>query len=448
MKPVLRDWLAEQDQKGLLKHIKREVNPLNELAAVGKKLEPQYGAVFERVKGSTMPVITGIVTSRESIARSLGLSYPELMDRYKEALASPMPCVLSSDRNLAIKDHILIGEQVDLGLLPACLHHEKDSGRYLTAALCITKDPETGIRNVAIHRHEIKNRNHLGALLLPRHTHQIFSKAEAEGKPLDIALVIGVHPALLLASQATTQLGVDELEIGSALLAEPIELVRCETVDIEVPVESEIVLEGKLLPHVREDEGPFGEYPRTYGPKAPRHVIELTAMTFRENPIYHTIIPATMEHFLLGAISREATMLELVRQATSNVLGVHITPASGCRYHAVIQLDKKHEGEAKNAMFAAFASSAEIKHVVVVDQDVDIYDLQDVEWAIANRVQAARDVFIVSDGMGNKLDPSSRCGVSDKMGIDATIPLGSDPDRFSKIKIKDFDKIDLKDYVD
>jgi len=314
--------------------------------------------------------------------------------------------------------------------------------------MLITKDPETGVRNVAIHRHEIHDRNHLGALLLPRHTNQLYAKAEALGKPLEIALVIGTHPALLLASQATTQLGVDEFEIGGTLLGEPIEMTRCETVDVEVPVECEIVLEGRLLPAVRENEGPFGEYPRTYGPKAPRHVIEITAMTFRDKPIYHTIIPATMEHFLLGAISREATMLQVIRQATPNVCGVHITPASGCRYHAVIQLDQKHEGEAKNAMFAAFASSTEIKHVVVVDTDVDIYDMQDVEWAIANRVQAARDVMIISDAMGNKLDPSSRGGTSDKMGIDATIPMSGNREAFRKIHIKDFEKICLTDYLE
>ena len=301
---------------------------------------------------------------------------------------------------------------------------------------------------MAIHRHEVRDRNHLGALLLPRHTNQLFSKAEAAGRPLEIALAIGVHPSLLLASQATTQLGVDEFEIGGTLLGEPIKLTKCETVDIEVPVESEIILEGRILPNVREEEGPFGEYPRTYGPKAPRHVIEITAITYRNNPIYHTIIPATMEHLLLGAISREATMMQIIRQATPNVKNVHITPASGCRYHAVIQLDQKHDGEAKNAMFAAFASSTEIKHVVVVNPDIDIYDLQDVEWAIANRVQAAKDVFIIRDAMGNKLDPSSRNGTSDKMGIDATIPMTEDCERFQKIQIAGFDKIDLKDYLD
>lgn len=141
-------------------------------------------------------------------------------------------------------------------------------------------------------------------------------------------------------------------------------------------------------------------------------------------------------------------MLQLIRQATPNVKNVHITPASGCRYHAVVQLEQKHDGEAKNAMFAAFASSTEIKHVVVVDPDIDIYDPQDVEWAIANRVQAARDVFIVPNAMGNKLDPSSRDGASDKMGIDATVPVTEDRERFRKIRIAGFEDIDLKDYLD
>lgn len=448
MKPILREHLAELDRQGLMKRIRRQVSPIHELAAVGKKLEPQYGAFFERVEGSDIPVVTGLVTTRDAVARSMGMTYPELMERFTRALENPTPCRLVDGKGLAVKERIMVGEQVDLGLLPACLHHEKDVGRYLTAALCITKDPETGIRNVAIHRHEVRGRDRLGALLLPRHTNQIFMKAEAAGKPLEIALAIGVHPSLLLASQATTRLGVDEFEIAGTLLGEPVELTRCETVDIEVPVESEIILEGRLLPNVRENEGPFGEYPRTYGPQAPRHVIEITAITCREKPIYHTIIPATMEHLLLGAISREATMLQTIRQATPNVKNVHITPAGGCRYHAVIQLDQKHEGEAKNAIFAAFVSSTEIKHVTVVDTDIDIYDLQDVEWAIANRVQAARDVFVVPNAMGNKLDPSSRNGASDKMGIDATIPMGAERSRYEKIRIAGYDGLDLSKYLD
>lgn len=449
MKPILREWLSQMEEDGTLKRISKQVDPINELAAIGKKLEPDYGAYFENVKGSTMPVVTGLSHTREGMAKSLGMTYPELRERFSQALNNLTPCKVyeKNEKKFAVKENIMIGDEVDLDILPACLHHEKDSSRYITAAMCVTKDPDTGIRNVAIHRHEVKDKNHLGALLLPRHTNQLFNKMEAMGKPLEIALVIGVHPSLLLSSQATTRLGIDEFEIGGTLLGEPVELVKCETVDLEVPVESEIVIEGKIMPNVRENEGPFGEYPKTYGPKAPRHFIEVTAITYRNNPIYHTIIPATMEHLLLGGISREAILMQVIRQVTPNIKNVHLTPAGGCRYHVVIQLDQKHDGEAKNAMLAAFTSSTEVKHVVAVNTDIDIFNMQDVEWAIANRVQAARDIFIIPGAMGNKLDPSSREGVCDKMAVDATIPMSGNRERFEKIHISGMEDIDLKNYL-
>lgn len=447
MQPILRTWLQHLENDGLLKRVKKTVNPAFELACVGKKLEPRYGALFEDVAGASMPVVTGLATSRESMAKALDLTYAELTERFTEAISSPTPCEVVEGDGLALKERKFIGDDVDLGSLPACVHHAKDSGPFLTAALCIVRDPETGIRNVSIHRHEVKDKNHLGALLLPRHTSQIFNKLETRGKPLEVALVIGVHPAILLSSQATTRLGVDELEIAGTLLGEPLKVTPCETVDLEVPVESEIVIEGRLLANTREDEGPFGEYPRTYGPRGKRHVIEVTAITHRAEPIYHTIIPASMEHLLLGGVSREASMLQLIRQATPNVIDVRLTPAGGCRYHAVIRLDQKHEGEAKNAIFAALASSTEVKHVIAVNPDIDIDDMRDVEWAMANRVQGGRDVFIIPGAMGNKLDPSSRDGVSDKIGIDATIPMGQDPQRFEKMCIPEFESINLEDYL-
>lgn len=445
----LRSWLETMKKEGNLKTVSREVSTDFEIAAIGKKLDPDYGVLFNNVKGYNTPVVTGLAGTRKMMARSLNMTIEQLMDKFNDALSSPTPCTVIPADGVAVKENIYKGEDVDLEkILPACVHHEKDCGKYITAGMLIVKDPETGIRNVAIHRHEIKGKNRLGALLLPRHTHHIFSKAEAAGKPLEIALVIGTHPVLLLASQATTRLGIDEFEIAGSLIGEPLKMVKCETVDIEVPVECEYVLEGKLLPKVREDEGPFGEYPKTYGPKSPRHVIEITCITHRNNPIYHTIIPATMEHLLLGAIPREVAMLQLVKQAVPSAFGVHLTTAGGCRYHVVIGIDKKNEGEAKNAMFAAFASSTEVKHVVTVDKDIDIFDMQDVEWAIANRVQADKDVFIVKSAMGNKLDPSSDEGVSDKMGIDATVPLEADPERYQKITIPLINDINLDKYLD
>ncbi len=447
MKPVLRTWLETMEKENLIKRIKKPVDPVFELARVGKKLEPQYGAYFENVTGHSIPVVTGLATSRQTMARSLNLTYPKLKEKFNAALNSPTPCEIVSGGKYAIKENIYTGDAVDLSKLPACTHHEKDSNPYLTAALCIVRDPDTGIRNVAIHRHEVRDKNHLGALLLPRHTNQIFEKLEARGQDLEIALVIGVHPALLLASQATTPLGVDEFEIAGSLLDEPLQMVKCETVDLEVPLECEIVLEGRILAKRREDEGPFGEYPKTYGPKAKRHLIEITAVTYRNNPVYHTVIPSTMEHLLLGGVSREATMMPLLAQASSNVKDVRLTPGSGCRYHVIIQMDPKHEGEAKNAMFAALSSSTEVKHVVAVNSDIDIEDMQDVEWAIANRVQAGRDIFIVTDAMGNKLDPSSRNGTSDKMGVDATIPVGANLERYEKIRIPGSEDVRLEDYL-
>lgn len=449
MELSLRNWIEIMKKENVLKTVSKEISTEFEIAAIGKKLDPDKGVLFNNVRGYDAPVITGLAGTRERMARSLSLTVEELMERFNNALSSTTPCRIVPSEGLAIKDNIYIGKDVNIEeILPACTHHEKDSGKYITAGMLIVKDPETGIRNVAIHRHEIKDRNHLGALLLPRHTHHIFDKAEKMGKPLEVALIIGTHPVLLLASQATTRLGIDEFEIAGSLVGEPIKMAKCETVDLEVPIECEYVLEGKILPNIRKDEGPFGEYPRTYGPKSPRHVIEITAITHRNNPIYHTIIPATMEHLLLGAIPREATMLQIVKQAVPSALGVHLTPAGGCRYHVVIGIEKKNEGETKNAIFAAFASSSEVKHVVVVDKDIDIFNSLDVEWAIANRVQADRDVFIVKSAMGNKLDPSSDEGISDKMGIDATVPLNADPERYQKIEIPMYKEIKLEDYLD
>jgi 2,5-furandicarboxylate decarboxylase 1 len=331
--------------------------------------------------------------------------------------------------------------------LPIPVHHEKDSGAYITAGVLIAKNPETGVRNLSIHRLQVSGPNKLGILMLPRHLMRFYKMAAANRQPLEVAIAIGLDPLLLLASQALTPLDCDELDIAGSLYGKPIELVKGDSVDLEVPAQAEIVLEGRLLPELREMEGPFGEYPKYYGPASLKPVIELTAMTSRRHPIYQTIVPASMEHLLLGGIPREGGLLQLVKSAVPTTCGVYLTPGGVCRYHAVISIDKQNEGEAKNAIFAAFASSQEMKHVVVVDRDVNIYDPVDVEWAIATRCQAGRDVFVVSRALGNKLDPSSDDGVSDKMGIDATVPLDADPERFEKIRIPGEEKIVLEEFL-
>ncbi|BAF58677.1 3-polyprenyl-4-hydroxybenzoate decarboxylase and related decarboxylases [Pelotomaculum thermopropionicum SI] len=448
MSHSLREWLAFLEGKGKLKRVRKEVDPVFEIAALGKQADGICSLLFERVKGYAVPVVTGLAGDRELFAAAMSVPVEGMLEKLAAAVENPVPCRLVSPDGAPVKECI-IRENIDLlKMLPIPTHHAGDAGPYITAAILIARDPDSGVRNVSIHRLQVTGPDRLGILILPRHLWHFFGKAERAGRPLEIALAIGVHPAVLLASQATTRLGVDELEIASALLPQPLELVKCETVDVEVPAGAEIVIEGKILPGVREVEGPFGEYPRYYGPAAPRPVVEVTAVTHRRQPVYHTIIPASREHLLLGGIAREAVLLQTVRQAVPTVKNVHLTPGGSCRYHAVISIEKKHEGEAKNAIFAAFTSSSEVKHVVVVDHEINIFDPEEVEWAVATRCQAGRDVFIVKDAMGNRLDPSSRDGVSDKMGIDATIPLNLPGERFERISIPGLDKIKLADYLE
>lgn len=446
-----RSWLQTLEKDEMLKHVTKPVKKEFQIAALGKQADGKYTLIFDHVSGAKMPVVNSIASSRAHFAKAMGVKPEEVFDRFLWAQKHPRECVIVGNGEALVKE--CISMEVDLSSFPIPIHHEKDGGPYITAGVLIAKNPRTGEKNVSIHRLQVLSEKRLGILILPRHLDYFFRQAESDKTGLDVAIAVGVDPLTLLASQALVPLGFDELTIVSALHKEPLELVRGETVDVEYPANAEIVFEGKLLPEIREAEGPFGEYPRYYGPESPKPVVELSCVCRRNQAMFHTIVPATMEHFLLGGIPREAGLFELIKNAVPTVKAVHLTEGGSCRYHVVISIDKKNEGEGKNAIMAAFSSSAEIKHAVCVDSDVDIFNMTDVEWAIATRVQAFRDVFIIPDAMGNKLDPSSRDGVSDKMGIDATVPIGtifSDtnvPNRFERIRIPCQTDIRLDDYI-
>ncbi|WP_088189156.1 UbiD family decarboxylase [Desulfosporosinus sp. FKA] len=439
----LRSWLHQLRQEGKLKYVNREVDRRYELAAVSKKADGLYCLQFNHVRGSNIPVVTNIAHSRDLIALALGVRKEKLAEHFAWAQGHPGQCQLIPPGQAPVKSKIM---QPDLRSLPIVIHHEKDGGAFITAGLLIAKDPETGIRNVSIHRLQMFSPKHLGILMLPRHLRQIYQKAEAMNAPLDIAIVIGVDPIPLLASQAQVPLGYDEFAVAAALYGQPFPMVRCETVNLEVPAQAEIVLEGRMLPHVRHMEGPFGEFPKTYTPSYPKPMIELTAMTTRNNPIYHTIVPASNEHFLIGGIPREGGLFETMSKTVTCVRHVRFTPGGTCRFHAIVSIAKKSDEEPKNAILAAINGSQDIKHIVIVDQDINIFNNLDVEWAIATRTQAARDVIIARDLPGNLLDPSARNSISDKMGIDATVPLGH-YERFAKMHIPGEEKIVLNNYL-
>jgi 2,5-furandicarboxylate decarboxylase 1 len=288
----------------------------------------------------------------------------------------------------------------------------------------------------------LHGKNRLGVLLLPRHAHMFFEMAEQGGRPLEAAIVIGVDPLTLLASQAIAPIDVDELEIAGALHRRPLSVVKCLTSDLRVPADAEIVIEGRLLPGVRELEGPFGEFPQYYGERGERHVMEVDAIAHRTDAIFHTIVGGGLEHLLLGAIPREATLLAHLQRSFPNVRDVHLSRGGACRYHLYVQIRKRQEGEAKNIMLGAFAGHYDVKHVIVVDEDVDIHNPAEVEWAVATRFQADRDLVVVSESQGSKLDPSTRKGVGAKMGLDATKPLSADEMTFKRIRVPGEENVD------
>jgi 2,5-furandicarboxylate decarboxylase 1 len=211
-----------------------------------------------------------------------------------------------------------------------------------------------------------------------------------------------------------------------------------------VPAEAEIVIEGRFLPGVREAEGPFGEFPQYYGERGERHVMEIVAVTHRKDAIFHTIVGGGLEHLLLGAIPREASMLAHLRRSFPNVRDVHLAPGGVCRYHLYVQIRKRQDGEAKNVMLGAFAGHYDIKQVIVVDEDVDIHNPTEVEWAVATRFQADRDLVIIPESQGSKLDPSTRNGVGAKMGLDATKPLSASEMTFKRIRVPGEEKVDVQ----
>jgi 2,5-furandicarboxylate decarboxylase 1 len=438
--PDLRTWLTSLAAADRLAVAKSGISLIDELAAVAKKLENERAVLFPKPGQQAIPVVANLFADRAWIADALGVPVAQLLSTFQNAVRHPLPWVEVSDGPAQEVVH----EKVDLlRQLPIPKHNEHDSGPYITAALLIARNPKTGVQNVSIHRCQVSGPDRIGVLLLPRHTLHYFRMAEEAGEGLEIALVIGVHPACILASQAIAALDSDEMEIAGALLGRPVEMVKCRTNRVRVPAHAEIVIEGRILPKVREPEGPFGEFPQYYGPRADREVIQVDAITHRRNAIFHTIVGGGVEHLLLGGIPREATLLEHLQRSFPSVRDVRLTRGGTCRYHLAVKIDKKSQGEPKNVIMGAFGGHYDIKQVVVVDMDVNIDDETEIEWAVATRFQADRDLVIVAGAQGSKLDPSSDNGISAKMGIDATKPLTTDAMEFKRIHVKGVEGVDI-----
>ncbi|MBM3527693.1 MAG: UbiD family decarboxylase [Alphaproteobacteria bacterium] len=442
---ALREWLDRLSTTGRLAVLRPNVDLKFELSAYAKRLDGRRATLFPKPSGHPIPVVSGLISDRAWMAEAMGVDPAEMLTHFQHAATDPLPW--QETREAPVQEAVHRAPLDLAKVLPLPTHNEHDGGPYISAGLMIVRNPRTGKQNVSIHRCQLTGPNRLGVLVLPRHTFAFHRMAEEAGQPLDAAIVIGVDPLTLLSSQAIVPIDHDELEIAGALQGRPLPVVKCVTSDIRVPAEAEIVVEGRFLPGVREPEGPFGEFPQYYGPRANREVMEVTAVTHRKDAIFHTMVGGGLEHLILGAVPKEATLLTHLRRNFPNVLDVHLSPGGVMRFHLYVKLRKDQEGQGKNVILGAFAGSFDLKHVIVVDEDVDIHNPQEVEWAVATRFQADRDLVIVPESQGSKLDPSNRDGVGAKMGMDATKPYAAPEMTFKRIRVPGEDEVDVSEFL-
>jgi 2,5-furandicarboxylate decarboxylase 1 len=441
---TLRELITDWENKGYFYRVKRQVDPNFELGAVVKTCKGAKPFLFEKVKGYSSPMVVGVGGDRELLAKSIGIGPYEFIPKIIDSIVNPIP--VTKVGTGPVHENVVTGSFDLEDYFPILKYHADDSGQYYVAGILVVKDLTGQKHYTSIRRMQYLGGNRTNILITSPELNAQYAEYEKRGEAMEVAVMFGVVPAITLASQVSTHLyHTDKLNLAGSLLGQSLPVVKGKTVDIDVLAEAEIVLEGKMLPHERVAEGPFAELAGYYGGVSPQPVIEFSAITYRNHAINQTILPASYEEKLPMALVREATLFSTVRQVVPNVKDVHITLGGIGRYHAIIQIDKKSEGDGKQAALAAFASDKDLKHVVVVNDDVDIHNPEDVEFAIATRVQADQDIFIVPGAKGSPLESSHNLrGVTAKMGIDATYPL-SHKEHFRRTSIPI--KVDLKDYL-
>lgn len=428
MKGSFREFIKELETNGQLRRLKKKVSKKLELAAVMKACED--APVFApEVGGAEFAAVGNVFATRELVAQYLRCKKEELMRKLAEAINHP------SKPKAGNKSPALESAVSSLDDLPIPMHTEKDGGPYICSGIVIAKDPEYGT-NCSFHRMMQLDGNRMVLRILPRHLDSFIGRAGGE---LDVAVIIGSPINVLLASAVSTKIGVNELEIANSLA--PFETVKLAN-GIEVPSEVEFILEGRITKEM-VNEGPFVDLTDTYDIVRRQHVMEVKKIYARKDALFHVLLPGGMEHKVLMGMPREPTIFNEVSKV-AECRGVSVTPG-GCSWlHGVVAIKKKNAEDGKKAIEAAFRGHASMKHVVIVDDDVDIHKMEEVEWAIATRFQGDGGLVVKKGEKGSSLDPSANPETREttKVGIDATAPL-KNREAFSKAKYK---KINVKDY--
>jgi 2,5-furandicarboxylate decarboxylase 1 len=432
--PDLHSFVEKLKKEGLLKEIDEPLSPRFEIAAIEKEFE-KGPAIFVK-KGVSIPVIFSIINNKEKYALALGVEKEKMYEALIQAASTPI------QPEIVNKNPDWEAMQADLNKLPIVTHYEKDAGPYITSSMVIARNRETGTQNLSVHRLLKLDRERLAIRMVEgRHLHRAFLLSKEAGEDLPVAIVVGAHPAVEIAASFQAPYGIDELNLANSILKGKMKLVRMEN-GLSVPQLSEIVLIGKISKS-EQAEDYMVEMLGNYDVKRMQPVVKVEKMYLRRNAIYRDILPGGFEHRLLMSFSVEAKLFKQVKDVVPSTKKVVLTDGGRNWLHAVIQVKKKLEGEPKNAIIAAFAAHPSLKHVIVVDEDIDPEDPASVEYAIATRFQASKGLIVIKGAKGSSLDPSSdqQKLLTDKVGIDATATLEKGWERFEQGKIPNQEEV-------
>ena len=381
--------------------------------------------LFEKVADYDIPIVCNAVASRRALAFALGVDERALAAEYARRIKDYVKPVVVPKAPFGHR--VLTGAALDLAKLPMPLYFPGDAGRYLTAGMLVARDPETGVETEGYHRFQLKGPDRMGVSLHSRRRmFEYQRRAEAKGKALPCAVVLGLHPLVSMGSLAYPPPDVGKFEVVGVLLGEPLEVAPCSTIDLHVPAAAEIVIEGEILPGVREPEGPFGEFTGYFSRRSTEHVFVAKAIAMREKPWFQSIGSGRAgDHITTLGLIREAEITNALARVIPNVRGVHVPLSGTSSFTAYVSIAQGRPGEAKHVIPIVLGVDHYLKLVVVVDDDIDVFDESEVLWAIATRMQADRDLVVISGSLGAMLDPSAdERGVTAKLGIDATRPFG------------------------
>jgi 2,5-furandicarboxylate decarboxylase 1 len=422
-----RDALQRLRAAGRVKTLNREADPDLEIAALMKRLDGAEALLFPKVKGHKVPVIGNLLASQANCEAAFGVGYREIREFVARALGSPV--APQKVTKAACQENV--HREFDLGrMLPVLRHTEADSGRFITAGIVIVKDPETGVYNASYHRLQLLGPKQTGVKLdFGRHLRLAYERAQKLKQDLPIAVCIGTDLAVhYTAATMGAQMpeSADELAVAGGLRGSPLPVVKCITQDLWIPAETEIVLEGKMKWQGTVREGPFAEFIGYLSPEGDSPVFDVEAVTHRNEPVYHAINGYGRETVMLRKYVMEASLLKALQAAVPIIHDAEMTAGGLHRFIAVLSVKKtspQQEGLQRNAILAAFATLKDLDLVIAVDDDIDIRDPVDVEYALATRMEASRDVFVIPDARGHEYVRAGKNGVVAKLGIDATVPF-------------------------